>query len=320
MEIYYKEPILKPAYEDILNQIIKDLEQGTLPWRKSWNVGLPISFRTNKSYTGVNIISLLMFADKNGFKSPYWLSDNYARKKGGRIKKSEISNNTFIIQAKWEIRKKRSEKGKYYLKSWLMMKTSKIYNLDQTEGITSNIPVNQLSLWGLSGSAENIIENCNNKPKIIHDYANAYYSPVEDCIAIPRKSQFLSNEEYYSTYFHELVHSTGHPKRLNRSLFLKAIRNYDVDYAKEELVAELGAAFLCYHAEIINKTRKESSSYINSWLQALKNDRTLLFTASSQAQKAVNYVFNKRPDKDEVEKYETENLKNIEFNKDVKWG
>jgi len=319
VDIYYNKPKLKPAYVDLVNDIITELEKGVLPWNQTWKSIMPISFSSGEPYIGINILALLMFAAKRGFASPYWLTQHFASQQGGRIKKEEISKSAHVIQAKWELRKRRSEKGRQYIKAWLMMKTTKVYNLEQTQGITDSETVDQLLLWGTNETAQNILDNYEDMPAIKHDYAKACYRPYDDVLYVPKRAQFKTTDEYYSTIFHELIHSTGHPKRLKRSLFLSAAKNFNEEYSKEELVAELGAAFLCGHCGITYSTIKDSSSYIASWLKELKDDRTLLFTAASQAQKAVLYILNKKPDSEEVEHYESDKFKGIEFYKEILW-
>jgi antirestriction protein ArdC len=107
---------------------------------------------------------------------------------------------------------------------------------------------------------------------------------------MPKPETFISREHYYSTLFHEMTHSTGHPSRLNRPTLSDAARFGDANYSKEELVAEMGAAYLCGFAGIENKTIDESASYLASWLRVLRSDHRLLISAASQAQKAVDYV------------------------------
>lgn len=129
-----------------------------------------------------------------------------------------------------------------------------------------------------------------NRPEIIYDNARAFYNPARDIIGMPRFEQFSSPEEYYATLFHELIHSTGHEARLNRYSFSARVRFGDDRYAKEELVAELGAAFLCCECGFFPQTQKNSAAYIASWLKGLEDHPTLLFWAASNAQKAVQYM------------------------------
>lgn len=139
--------------------------------------------------------------------------------------------------------------------------------------------------------AEKIIKGYKDAPKIVHDNPNeAYYNAEKDLINVPEKGFFNSIYEYYSTLFHEIIHSTGHPKRLNRFKEDEESVFAADSYSLEELVAEIGAAMLCQHAGIAEKTIKNSTAYIQSWLKVLQNNKKMIFTAAGGAQKAVDYV------------------------------
>jgi len=137
------------------------------------------------------------------------------------------------------------------------------------------------------------------RPDIQYGGNRACYSVTLDYIKLPHQHTFLSSEEYYSTLFHELAHSTGHANRLARKSILEPSYFGSHEYSKEELVAEMGAAFLCGHAGIENITINNSAAYIQGWLKALKNDKTLLIHAAAQAQKASDYILNVQPDNQE---------------------
>jgi antirestriction protein ArdC len=321
MPIYYKEPKLSEGYKQLVSEIINDLKTNNIPWRKPWFNKIPSNLISKKPYHGINVISLLMHASKNGFVSPYWLSERQVFNKGGKVKYTELEKPATLIHAKWELRRRISKNGKPYIKGWLMMRTSEVYNLEQTKGITDRFNVSQSSLWDSNVIAEKIVYNYKNKPKITNHSSKAFYSPSEDYVGIPDITQFNLKEEYYCTLFHELIHSTGHPNRLKRILFKKAAQTKE-EYAKEELVAEFGAAFLSsscnFHYSY--STYKNSVSYISSWLNVLQNDETFVFTASAQAQKAVYYILNKKPDSDESVYYENEEFGNLIFDKKIIWN
>jgi len=137
-----------------------------------------------------------------------------------------------------------------------------------------------------------------NKPEIRHGKAEAYYKPALDLINMPRKTLFESDEEYYSVLFHELNHSTGHTSRLNRKSFAEVTPFGSEDYSKEELIAEMGAAYLCAHCNIDNKVINNSTAYIQNWLSELRNDKRLIITTAAAAQKSADYILN--PNKKEA--------------------
>ena len=138
--------------------------------------------------------------------------------------------------------------------------------------------------------AEALINNYEDKPLMTSNNEGAYYQPDLDIVNVPKKNHFYNIHEYYSTMFHELVHSTGHEKRLNRAGVTNFDRFGSERYSKEELVAEIGASMLCGVAGIEHKTIDNSASYIKSWLQALEDDKTLIVKASQQAQKSSDYI------------------------------
>jgi antirestriction protein ArdC len=161
----------------------------------------------------------------------------------------------------------------------------RVFEVSQCEGVNRKIPIEEYNHDPIQ-KAEEIIHNFKDCPNIVHHPNKAFYRPSEDIIGMPSINQFEKPEEYYSTLFHELVHSTGHPKRLNRQDFMKHDFFGDENYSKEELVAEFGASFLCAIAGIENVTINNSATYIKGWMEALKNDVTLAVKAASLAQKA----------------------------------
>ena len=140
--------------------------------------------------------------------------------------------------------------------------------------------------------AEEIIKGYSNKPKITHGYTHACYRPQFDEIEMPTTSDFDSFEHYYSTLFHEMVHSTGHESRINRNLDTPNVFGSE-DYSKEELIAEMGAAFLCGEAQILNETINQSASYIQGWVKKLQDDPKLIVCAAAAAQKATDHILGK---------------------------
>jgi antirestriction protein ArdC len=127
-------------------------------------------------------------------------------------------------------------------------------------------------------------------PAIQHGQSKAYYQPAADTVTMPARQLFPQPEHYYSVLFHELTHSTGHPSRLDRATLRDLLAFGDTNYSKEELVAEMGAAYLCGVAGISNETVNNSAAYIQGWLSKLRNDSRLLIQAAAQAQKAADFI------------------------------
>jgi len=169
-----------------------------------------------------------------------------------------------------------------------MLRYYNVFNLEQTEGI----PIPE--------KAEQIIAGMPLKPDIYHGGNKACYSPSPDSIHLPSQHTFLYPEEYYCTAFHELIHSTGHTSRIGRKSILEPTYFGSHEYSKEELVAEMGAAFLCGYAGIEQKTIDNSAAYIQGWLKVLKKDMTLLVHAAAQAQKGADYILNRKGGEEEV--------------------
>ncbi len=143
---------------------------------------------------------------------------------------------------------------------------------------------------------EEIVAHMPQRPEIKHGMTRAFYSPREDCVGLPVRERFERAEGYYATLFHELVHATGHETRLNRVTLTEKAGFGSNPYCKEELIAEMGAAFLCGQAEIAERTIDNSAAYLNGWLEQLRNDKTLIVQAAAQAQKAADFILGNGPE------------------------
>lgn len=261
------------AKDKILNTIIEQLENGTVPWRKPWNTKLtaPRNGASGHYYQGLNFFVLL----STDYTDQRWYTFNQAKKLGGNIKEGEKGTSIFF----WSFFDTEDENQKP--KSVPYVKLFTVFNHAQCEGLPEEevkAPENKL--------ASDIVEGFKNKPEIIYGKNLACYIPSSDKIYMPSFETFHSEGEFYSTLFHEMVHSTGHETRLDRKL---STNFGDEDYSTEELIAELGAAYLCAQCGIDN-TIENTSSYINNWLKKLRADKNALFTASTKSQKAVNMI------------------------------
>lgn len=274
-------------YQLITDRILEQLGHGVVPWSKTWTTGLPKSLSTGKEYRGVNILILAM----SPYASRYWLSYREAIRQGGHVRKGERA--TPVVYWKWrtpeEIRKAAKE-GKTDRLANCYPFVSAVFNLEQVEGVeppeddVPNAKNDRLD------TAERLLEVMPSMPEIIHAIdAEPAYSPRLDRVRLPHLSQFKSADEYYSTLFHELIHSTGHVRRLNR---FRAIDGDRIErYSFEELVAEFGASFLCAFSGIKNpKCEALQASYIAGWSQAFREDQRMILRAASAAQRAADYV------------------------------
>jgi len=270
------------AYDRIADRITALLEQGTVPWHKPWKArtGLPRNFVSQKPYRGINVFLLIAMC----YESPLWLTCRQANRLGGSVRKGEKACPVvFWKQTIYEDKQSGEEKKKRLLRFY------HVFNVAQCEGITFAPAPVEAPANGIS-KPEDIVANMPQRPEIKHGMTRAYYSPHEDCVGLPVRERFERTEDYYSTVFHELVHSTGHEKRLNRPTLTETAGFGSNPYCKEELIAEMGAAFLCGQAEIGERTIDNSAAYLSGWLEQLRNDKMLIVQAAAQAQKAADFI------------------------------
>ena len=164
-----------------------------------------------------------------------------------------------------------------------------VFNLEQTTGIETPMEPHKQTFQPIE-RCEALVASMPQRPTLHHGEPRAYYRPLVDAINMPRPELFDSPEEYYSTLFHEMTHSTGHERRLNRPTLTDLCPFGSTNYSKEELVAEMGAAFLCGVCGIENRTVDNSAAYIASWLRVLKNDKQMVILAAAQAQRAADFI------------------------------
>jgi antirestriction protein ArdC len=269
-----------PTYDRITDRITALLEQGTVPWHKPWKArtGLPRNFVSKKPYRGINVFLLLAMM----YESPFWITFRQVSQLGGSVRKGEKACPVvFWKQTTGEDKKTGEEKKKYLLRFY------HVFNVSQCDGLKiSAEPV----LENVIAKPEDIVTQMPQPPVTKHGMTHAYYSPREDCVGLPPRERFERPEDYYSTVFHELVHSTGHEKRLKRSTLTEKSGFGSNPYCKEELIAEMGAAFLCGLAEIGERTIDNSAAYLKGWLAQLRQDKTLIVQAAAQAQKAADFI------------------------------
>lgn len=281
------------AYQIVTDRMIglieKAIENGSTlaPWHKPWSdAGAPRNLVSNKPYRGVNAL-LTGLAE---FSSPYWATWKQIAEKGGKVKEDQQKNSTILVFFKWiDIKAKSADEDDRRIP---LLKYFRVYNLDQTEGVkvpkrATDEPKEDIDPIG---EAEEILSAMKNACQVNHGGNRAYYMPSQDRIQMPNMNDFDNAEAYYSTRFHETVHSTGHKSRLNRPGIVDCTTFGDTNYSKEELVAEMGAAFLCSIVGIENGTVDNSAAYLKGWLSKLKNDKKLFVQAAGLAQKAVDHI------------------------------
>ena len=274
-------------YENVTTRILNQLAAGQIPWRKTWTSGLPKSLTTGKEYRGVNILVL----GSTEYRSRYWLTFREAQRQGGHVRKGQRA--TPVIYWKWrtpeELARRTLETGKEDVAPCVPF-VSAVFNLEQVEGVVTPADDLQRRTNDRLQVAEQMFDVMPDKPEIVHTLtAQPAYSPRLDRVTLPHLSQFDSADEFYATLFHELVHATGAPRRLNR--FAEAEGDRVEKYSFEELVAEFGAAFLCGFAGIENRnTEALQASYIEGWARVFQQDNRVLVRAASAAQRAADYI------------------------------
>lgn len=303
-------------YQVITDTLIASIEAGTPAWRCGWKklggvLTRPISGSTGKPYSGINVVMLWFSAMEQGFHSDVWHTYKGAASKNGQVRKG--SKGTKVLR--WVVSEKR-EKGKPIIGSdgepetYGFMKQYTVFNACQVEWAegSEHAPGPPPKVEDHDGSqagdnfeeAKVILDAWASEVEIRHGGNSAFYRPADDFIQLPLFEQFHDEGEYFSTAFHEAVHSTGHKSRLNR--FKKEhTRSLNEDYAFEELIAELGAAFLCCDAGISqsDQPRPDHAAYLSSWLKVLKGDPKAIVKAASRADKAAKLVLDKAAEADQ---------------------
>ena len=277
------EPILShhsSVYSIVTEQILKQLESGVAPWHRPWTTHIPKNLVSGRGYRGINVFLL----SSSGYGSPYWLTYKQAAERGGHVRKGE--HGTKVVFWKIGTREAEGADGGTHESTTILLRYYTVFNVEQCEGIAS--PSVALAVNAIK-ECERIVRQMPNPPAMEQD-GRAWYRPSTDIVGMPSRNAFNTAEEYYSTPFHELTHSTRHTKRVGRDGIEKLNTFGSESYSKEELIAEMGAAMLCGVAGIERKTLSNSAAYLQSWIDVLKSDSRMVVSAASQAQKAADYI------------------------------
>ncbi|ADI02758.1 ArdC family protein [Syntrophothermus lipocalidus] len=268
------------VYEIVTDKIIQELEKGVIPWKQPWaGKPFPVNWETQRPYRGVNLLLLPPGGEYATFKK--------ITEAGGRVKKGARSY-TVVFWKLLDVEEEGTD-GETETKTVPYLRYYRVFEVNtQVEGLRSKQGIGQYN-HETKPTAEDIVARMPNSPEIEHFPGSAGYSLKRDAIRIPRLSDFETVEEYYQTLFHELVHSTAHPGRLNRKVGPKGSR----EYAKEELVAEIGASFLMAEAGL-EIPLTNTAGYIDYWLGVLRRDKRLIVEAAGAAQRAVDYILNRQ--------------------------
>ena len=271
---------MSTVYQEVTDSIIQQLEQGATPWIKPWKTDSTAdkNFLSQKPYQGVNRLILGLSSMVNSFDCPVWASFKQWQSIGANVRKGEKGTKIVFYSP---VTKENKATGD--IESYNLLKAYYVFNASQVDGVTIQSPVTPDKPFNAIEAAELRIKLTG--AVITHGGDSAFYAPSVDKINVPHKASFLTESNYYATVFHELVHWTGAEHREKRAF---GKRFGDNAYAFEELVAEMGAAFLCQDYRIQGELRH--AGYLQSWLKVLKEDSKAIFKAAALAQKAADYI------------------------------
>ncbi|TRW95224.1 DUF1738 domain-containing protein [Paracoccus sp. M683] len=285
-------------YRQVTNKIIADLEQGELTWLKPWSGGntdgkIIGPLRHNGlPYSGINILMLWAASVEAGFSSPFWMTFRQAQELGAHVRKGE--KGSLVVYANTITKTEEGADGTEEERTIPFMKGYTVFNASQIEGLPAHYtvtpepapdPVPRIERAGTFFA--------NTRATIRHGGNSAHYSPATDHVQMPVYEAFRTPEAYYATLAHELTHWTKHKSRLDRDFGRKSWG--DEGYAKEELVAELGAAFLCADLALTPEPGEGHAAYIQSWLKVLRDDKRAIFSAAAHAQRAADFLHGLQP-------------------------
>ncbi len=276
------------VYDLITDRILTQLDNGVVPWRKPWGLQpglMPMNGTTSRAYKGINALLLGL----SGYSDVRWMTYKQASERGGQVRKGEKS--TPIIFWKQSEVQDTNDNGETTTKTIPMLRYFSVFNVEQIDGLKLHKLAVEETPFNAIEQAEAVVANMPQRPQISHDGGNrACYFLSRDSIHLPPQGAFESPDEYYSTLFHELGHSTGHESRLNRHGMETGIAPFgSATYSKEELAAEFAACFLC-HVSGITNTTDNSAAYIAGWSRKLRSDRKLVLQGAGQGQKAADYI------------------------------
>ena len=284
-------------YTRVTERVVADLERGVRSWLKPWTSGntrITVPSRHNGiPYRGINVLILWAEAIDRGYISPLWMTYRQAMELGAHVRQGE--HGSTVVYSDRIVRKETDGAGTEIERAIPFLKAYTVFNTAQIENLPARYllqPEPARDKVALIASAETFIAATG--ATICHGGDSAYYSPRLDIIQMPQPEAFRDAESYSATKAHELTHWTAHESRLKREFGAK--RFADTGYAREELVAELGSAFLCADLGITPEPREDHASYLAHWISVLKEDKRAIFAAAAHAQKAVDYLHGLQPD------------------------
>jgi antirestriction protein ArdC len=289
----------RDVYSKITNRIVADLERGVRPWMRPWSAEhaagrITRPLRHNGiPYKGINVVMLWSAATTKGYACPLWLTFKQALELGGNVRKGERGE--LVVYANRITRTETRDDGEETEREISFLKGYTVFNGEQCDGLpahyTAKAEPPALTAMQRLEAADRFFAATG--IDIRHGGTRAFYAEGPDYVQMPPFETFRDPESYAATLAHELTHATKHSKRLARDL--GRVRHGDEGYAREELVAELGAAFLCADLELTPEVREDHAAYIASWISVLKNDKRAIFSAAAHAQRTADYLHSLQP-------------------------
>jgi antirestriction protein ArdC len=286
------------VYSRVTDRIVADLEREVRPWMKPWSAEhaagrITRPLRANGvPYRGINVVLLWMTAMEKGYACPLWLTYRQSQELGGQVRKGEAS--ALVVYANRITRTEQDDKGEEVEREIPFMKGYCVFNAEQVDGLPPHFYASAaptLDPVARIEAAEAFFAAT--AADVRHGGTSAYYAIGSDHVQMPPFETFRDAESYYATLAHETTHWTRHPSRLHRDLGRE--RWGDAGYAREELVAELGAAFLCADLGLALEPRADHANYIASWLEVLRGDKRAVFSAAAHAQRAADFLNGLQP-------------------------
>jgi antirestriction protein ArdC len=290
--------------QEVTDSIVRMLEQGVAPWQKPWEgAGIPQNPTTGRAYRGGNALHLMATAIRREFDDPRWLTYRQAAAQGWQVRQGEKGTQIEFWQAKAQAERSGDRNDAVADKDQprLVRRVYTVFNAKQIDGIPAYAP-RQHSAFETAQAGERILANSG--ATIVHDQADqAFYRPVTDSIHLPPRNAFKDAPGYYGTALHELAHWTGHQSRLNRPTLTDSYRFGDVNYAREELRAELASVFLAAERGIPHDPASHAA-YVGSWIKSLREDKNEIFRAAHDASAAADYLLTLEREKTRAEALE----------------
>lgn len=277
-------------YQQVTDAVLAAMDRGVIPWQQPWHVDAksgkptpPANLISRRPYRGTNLCLLAL----TEYASPYWLTFKQAQDAGGHVKRGEKS--TLIVF--WKIQSYPDKDQSEKTVSIPLLRYFRVFNSEQCDGLSVPTPeAPAVNTWDAIAAAEAMLAGMPDPPTFAYGGSRACYYPGRDHIDLPERKAFPRASDFYATAFHEMTHATGHLSRLSRDeINGKSVHPFGSEpYGREELVAEMGAAFLCAQAGIDHV--ETSAAYLEGWRRAIRADRKLITLAAGRAQKAADFI------------------------------